>query len=74
MSEMGMFQYPDLRLPQRTKKSRFMSLRLLLCKALTLLRIHRWDCEHCSVYWRCSGEQMRKRLEDLRPKEMQHSG
>lgn len=50
-----------------------MGLRLQLCKALTFLGVHRLDCEHCNVYWRCYGEQMRKRLRDLRRQEPQDS-
>lgn len=50
-----------------------MGLRLQLCKALTFLGVHRLDCEHCNVYWRCYGEQMRKRLPDLRQQEPEDS-
>ena len=41
-----------------------MNLRPWACYLLSLLRIHRPDCEHCSVRETC-GDEMRKRLEDL---------
>ena len=36
----------------------------LRCYLLSLLRIHRSDCEHCNVRETC-GYEMRKRLEEL---------
>lgn len=40
------------------------SLRLRLCHVLSLLRIHRPDCEHCRARQKC-GEELRNRLEEL---------
>jgi hypothetical protein len=37
-----------------------------LCIVLTLLRMHRPDCERCSALQECLGHDMRKRLEELR--------
>ncbi len=36
----------------------------LKCNLLSLLRIHRPDCEHCNARETC-GHEMRKRLEEL---------
>ncbi len=36
----------------------------LKCNLLSLLRIHRPDCEHCNAREK-SGHEMRKRLEEL---------
>jgi hypothetical protein len=43
----------------------------LRCSLLSLLKIHRPDCEHCAreVY----GEEMRKRLEELNWRTQPHS-
>ena len=43
-----------------------MNLRRWICNLLTFLRIHTPDCEHCSPGGRQGGEDMRKRLEELR--------
>jgi hypothetical protein len=43
-----------------------MGLRRVLCKVLMLLRMHRQDCECCLQYDLCWGDDIRKRLEDLR--------
>lgn len=46
-----------------------MTLRRLLCAALSLLKIHEPDCDHCDVLQECWGIDMRKRLEELRPQQ-----
>lgn len=43
-----------------------MSFKRGLCIVLTLLRMHRPDCERCSALQECLGHDMRKRLEELR--------
>ena len=43
-----------------------MSFKRGLCIVLTLLRMHRRDCERCSALQECLGHDMRKRLEELR--------
>ena len=42
------------------------NLRRWICNLLTFLRIHTPDCEHCNPGGRQGGEDMRKRLEELR--------
>jgi hypothetical protein len=44
-------------------------VRHVLCKVLLLLRMHRPDCEHCADLQECCGDEMRKRLEELRLQE-----
>lgn len=46
-----------------------MNLRPLLCSALSFLRIHPPDCEHCNTVQECWGTDMRKRLEELNKQE-----
>ncbi len=41
-----------------------MNLRPRICYALSVLRIHRPDCEHCGAREMC-GDELRKRLEQL---------
>jgi hypothetical protein len=41
-------------------------MRRWICYLLSLLRIHRPDCEHCDACECCWGEDMRKRLNELR--------
>jgi hypothetical protein len=43
----------------------------LRCYLLSLLRIHRPDCEHCALAK--AGDEMRKRLEDLNWRTQSHS-
>jgi len=38
----------------------------LVCMALECARLHRADCEKCGRSQQCWGEEMRKRLEELR--------
>ena len=42
-----------------------MKLRRLLCNALSFVRMHRPDCEHCNSVEECWGIDMRKRLQEL---------
>jgi hypothetical protein len=44
----------------------------LRCSLLSLLRIHRLDCQRCMVSETC-GEQLRKRLEELNWRTQPHS-
>jgi hypothetical protein len=46
-----------------------MILRRYLCSALSFLRIHQPDCEHCNDLRKCWGDDLRKRLEELREDE-----
>ena len=48
-----------------------MNLRHVLCKGLTVLRMHDPDCDHCYVLQECWGIDMRKRLEELSKPEIQ---
>lgn len=41
------------------------SLRRNWCAALTILKLHRPDCEHCNLMDECRGAYMRKRLQQL---------
>lgn len=41
-----------------------MNSRTRICYLLSILRIHRPDCEHCSA-WKMCGHEMLKRLEEL---------
>jgi hypothetical protein len=38
----------------------------MICRLLSLLRLHGLDCENCIPSGSCRGEDMRKRLEELR--------
>jgi len=44
----------------------------LRCYLLSLLRIHRSDCEHCNARETC-GDEMRRRLEELNWRTHPHS-
>lgn len=37
-----------------------------LCRLLIFLHLHSIDCERCSAFNECWGDDMRKRLEELR--------
>ena len=37
----------------------------MICRLLSLLKLHRLDCENCNPSGSCRGEDMRKRLEEL---------
>jgi hypothetical protein len=43
-----------------------MNLKSLLCRVLAFLRIQGPDCASCNHRENCSGDDMRKRLEELR--------
>jgi len=49
-----------------------MNLGHLLCRALAVLRLREPVCDHCNALQECWGIDMRRRLEELRPKE--HEG
>lgn len=62
----------------------FVKVRRWLCTALDYARLHRADCEECGRLQQCWGEDIRKRLEQLReferpsrelilPRETKHS-
>lgn len=53
-------------LPRHLRGTDSMKLRSLLCRVLSFLRIQEPDCEHCNHREACSGDDMRKRLEELR--------
>ena len=44
---------------------RLVTLGERLCYVLTLLKMHRPDCERCHCLPECWGDQLRKRLQDL---------
>jgi hypothetical protein len=46
-----------------------MKLRHLLCKATIVLKMRDLDCDYCKVLQACWGIDMRRRLEELRPRE-----
>ena len=47
-----------------------MKVRRWLCKALEYAKLHRADCEKCERIQQCCGEDIRKRLEQLREVEL----
>ena len=51
-------------LPEANELNPARSVVKLRCHLLSLLRIHRPDCEHCNAREK-SGHEMRKRLEEL---------
>jgi hypothetical protein len=46
-----------------------MKLRHLLCKVMVLLKIRDLNCDDCKALQACWGIDMRRRLEELRPRE-----
>jgi hypothetical protein len=45
------------------------SIRLRLCNFLTAIKLHNPDCQKCAGFRECWGEEIRKRLEELRRQE-----
>lgn len=41
-------------------------MRRWICTALEFAKLHRADCERCGRFEECWGEEVRKRLEELR--------